>query len=187
MSGLQELQKSEFVQSANQPIGIRKKIRKDTGNKIVFNNDIAIIFLPKNKYAVIDSEDAQRVSVFTWCYAQGRVSARNSTLLSRVIMLGDDLKNNKLIDHINHNTLDNRKCNLRLATKQENNSNRLPQGGTSKFKGVYFNKQHSKWKSQISINCKKVHLGFFDSELEAAIAYDKAAKELHGEFSYTNF
>lgn len=94
----------------------------------------------------------------------------------------------KMVDHINHNPLDNRMCNLRICTNAENLRNKKSyKNSSSKYKGVSWYKRGSKWAAQIRLNNKKKFLGYFTSEEEAARAYDKAAKEMHGEFAYLNF
>lgn len=85
--------------------------------------------------------------------------------------------------------MDNRRCNLRLATHQENCFNiRKRDGTSSKYKGVYFDTQNARtWRARIARDGKRRHLGSFRSEVEAAKAYDAAAKELFGEFAWLNF
>lgn len=99
-----------------------------------------------------------------------------------------------IVDHINHNTLDNRKENLRLATVQQNQCNRKPVGGKkySDYKGVsYCNKEKiiKRWKAsiQLKIDGKRVTKSkFFHTEKDAALWYNEKAIELHGEFAYLN-
>ena len=88
------------------------------------------------------------------------------------------------IDHINGIKTDNRFINLREATNAQN----LWNGGkhannTSGFKGVHFDTRSSKWIAQITVNCKRIHIGSFEDKLEAAEAYILESLELHGEFS----
>ena len=91
------------------------------------------------------------------------------------------------VDHINHATLDNRRQNLRPATQSQNMGNYRPQKGTSsQYKGVCWHKQYSKWVARIMVDGTKQHLGYFDSELEAAAAYNRAARETFGEFAKLN-
>lgn len=92
-------------------------------------------------------------------------------------------------DHINHNGLDNRKANLRPATRAQNSYNRKKYANNSysKYKGVSFKKKGQKWSAQISINNKMKFLGYFHREKDAAKAYDAAARKLHGEFASLNF
>ena len=81
----------------------------------------------------------------------------------------------KIVDHINHNTLDNRKCNLRIATKSENQMN-------VNYIGVYFVK--NRWIAKIKINQKQIHLGVFDIKEEALYARWYAERILFKEFAY---
>jgi len=96
---------------------------------------------------------------------------------------------NMLVDHINHKGLDNRKANLREATHSENRYNRAKPSNPaqSKYKGVYWRKRNRKWQAQINFNKKRIYLGTFSDEIEAAKAYDRAARKYHGQFAYLNF
>lgn len=91
------------------------------------------------------------------------------------------------IDHINGNTLDNRKSNLRKSNYNTNNRNAKKRKDykDSKFKGV--KKCGKRWTCRIQFNKNRIIIGYFDTEIEAAKAYDKKAKELHGEFAWLNF
>ena len=92
-------------------------------------------------------------------------------------------------DHINGDSLDNRKANLRSATHLQNcwNARKSPQSAYSKYKGVTFDKMRQKWNAQICVNGKRIFLGTFKDETEAAKAYDSAAKRHFGEFAALNF
>lgn len=91
------------------------------------------------------------------------------------------------IDHINGNGLDNRKCNLRKVTQQQNVMNaRTNRKSTSKFKGVCRPKSSTKWIASITHNYKHIHIASCDSEVEAARLYNAKAKELFGEFARLN-
>ena len=92
------------------------------------------------------------------------------------------------IDHINHNGLDNRRSNLRLATPAQNAANKRPiKGAASRYKGVVWNKQIRRWAAGIKVDYQHRHLGYFRDEVSAAEAYDAAARESFGEFAYLNF
>lgn len=92
-----------------------------------------------------------------------------------------------LIDHINHNGLDNRRSNLRFATTQQNNwnSNRKKPKG-SRFRGVRQHRITKKWRAIICSDNKRIHLGYFDTDVSAARAYDAEAKRLRGDFAVLN-
>jgi len=94
-----------------------------------------------------------------------------------------------VIDHINGNGLDNRKANLRQSTYAQNSWNRgkARVKSSSKYKGVCQHKKDRKWQAQISAVGKRIYLGRFKNQKEAAKAYDKAAKKYHGEFANLNF
>jgi len=87
------------------------------------------------------------------------------------------------VDHINLNTLDNRRSNLRICTRKENSLNKPKQkNNTSGYKGVCWFKRKKRWKSTIHVNKKTIHLGFYNTPEEAYAAYCEASKKYHGEF-----
>jgi hypothetical protein len=95
----------------------------------------------------------------------------------------------QVVDHINGDGLDNRRCNLRVCTHKQNVRNARPYKGkkTSKFRGVYFSAPTQKFKAQIMCSGVKINLGSFESEKSAAEAYDEAASKLFGEYARLNF
>ena len=91
------------------------------------------------------------------------------------------------VDHINSDTWDNRLENLRECSQRNNAKNRSKGlGTTSKYKGVTYVKSRGKWQATIMNNYRSVFIGRFDSEIDAALAYNVRAKELHGEFAKLN-
>ena len=105
--------------------------------------------------------------------------------MSRLIM---NFPRDLMVDHRNHNTLDNQRCNLRVCTNIQNQQNKKRKINIgSKYKGIHFYKQCKKWQAKIKYNKRQLFLGYFDKEINAAKAYDKKAKELFGEFAFTNF
>lgn len=90
-------------------------------------------------------------------------------------------------DHINRDTLDNRKCNLRVVTGSQNVLNAKHKGGSSIYRGVAWHKTNKRWVAKTRRNYKQIHIGSFRYEKDAAHAYDKKAKEVNGEFAQLNF
>jgi hypothetical protein len=103
--------------------------------------------------------------------------------------IGRILFNKEYTDHINHDTLDNRRANLRIATNQENSRNRLSRNvpKTSRFKGVSWNARDEKWQVYIGVNGKNKFVGYYDHEEDASSAYETTAKRIFGEFYHSNF
>ena len=94
----------------------------------------------------------------------------------------------KGIDHIDGNGLNNQRNNLRKATHQENMMNRQSnKNSSSQFKGVHWYERTNKWQARITFNQKRISLGYFTSEIDAAKTYNKKALELFGEFAKLNF
>jgi hypothetical protein len=95
-----------------------------------------------------------------------------------------------MVDHINRDGLDNRRINLRAATRAQNACNAIKRHSirsTSQFKGVHWDKARSRWAAQIKKLGKVTNIGRFISEEDAARAYDTAAKKVYGEFARLNF
>lgn len=152
--------------------------------------------LTQNKYALIDAEDFDLVSGWTWSackygrtfYAKCSVRVagkQTSVKMHRLIMSADE---GEAVDHINGDGLDNRRCNLRLASKSQNGQNQANcRTHSSRFKGVSWDKQTGRWRSKIQCDGMTFHIGRFHSEIEAARAYDSAALELFGDYARLNF
>lgn len=100
------------------------------------------------------------------------------------LILGIKKGNRDHVDHINRNKLDNRKENLRLCTPAENMRNKPGENG---FKGVSFDHRINKWRARIVLAKKEYWIGYFATEIEAAKAYDQAARYFHLDFAYLNF
>lgn len=154
------------------------------------------IQLTQNQVALVDDEDYDYLNQWKWYASYSKdinnyYAARNTIvenshktiLMHRVIM---NPQKERLIDHIDHNTLNNQKSNLRIVTHSQNNQNqRMQKGKSSKYKGVHWNKEKQKWQARIKINYKIKHLGYFETEDDAYKAYCKAAQISFGEFAYT--
>lgn len=103
-------------------------------------------------------------------------------LMHRMIMRP---RRGQLVDHIDGNGLNNRRCNLRVCNYQQNAANTGPRGGTSRFVGV--RRRGDKWEAGVQCRGKYYHLGTFATEIEAAKARDRKAYELWGPYAYLNF
>ncbi len=154
--------------------------------------------LTQGKFAIVDPEDCPRLAENKWHLAKSptglyavRWQCNPAEKTRKRIWMHRQLINipdNLLCDHINGNTLDNRKENLRPATVSQNLCNRPKRKSKtrSKYKGLEWDKTKRKWKARIQLDNKKIYLGSYDSELDAARAYDHAAIKYHREFANLN-
>jgi hypothetical protein len=162
-----------------------------------------MIPITKGYSVLVDEADLEPLSRVRWkalvvrgkVYASRTITTRlevqqyRMSLMHRVIV---GAEKGQCVDHWNGNGLDNRRENLRICTPSQNSSNRISRGGTSRFKGVYWNKEKAKWQAAIGVgkaNGKQrmLYLGRFVDEEMAARAYDRKAFEMHGEFAVLNF
>lgn len=165
------------------------------GSTASITSEAKLIPLTKGQVAIVDSSDFEWLNQWKW-YAQTRTNrpgvfyaARTEANPKRIFMMHNVILNpgpGKEVDHKSGNTLDNRRENLRAGSHQQNGFNRKKQSGcTSQFKGVSF--RSGKWDSSIRVNQKLKHLGRFENERDAALAYDAAAKTYFGNFARINF
>lgn len=155
------------------------------------------IGLTRGQKVIVDAGKHKQLAKFPWfaqrCHGGFRAmyfdrTTKMSVYMSRVVL---GMNNGKLeADHKNHNTLDERVRNLRPCTHQQNSYNRRYKNRNKYgYKGVFFTKwkkvrQYGAW---LRANRERIYLGFFDTPLEAAMAYDKGARKYHGEFAFLNF
>lgn len=144
------------------------------------------ILLGNGSEALIDREDAD-IAGDGWWWSGRYVKNGSGYLHRRVVerMIDDGIPDGIVVDHIDGDTLNNRRGNLRLATQGENAANAKSRGGASQFRGV-FRARNGKWAAQISRQGKRHHIGTFETEAAAAEAYDAAAKAMHVEFARLN-
>jgi len=146
------------------------------------------------KEVIIDDEDYDKVKSYKWYINKDRSSNifyvvhssdnKHKYIMHRLIM---DCPKGMIVDHINHNTLDNRKENLRICTNSENLRNsRLQKNNTTGYKGVFFNKTWNNYKVTIGTKKNRKYLGSYKNIEDAAKAYNEAAIKYYGEFACLN-
>ncbi|MBI5872710.1 MAG: hypothetical protein HZB36_01005 [Candidatus Omnitrophica bacterium] len=152
-------------------------------------------------YALFDDDDYQKVSAYRWhvrhknkCpdlfYAARikQINGKRKTIWMHRFIMNLESNDRRLVDHRNTDGLDNRKCNLRIATIQENvrHSRKHRDALHSQYKGLYWEAERQMWRAYIYVNKKKFWLGRFKKEKDAAIAYNYKAIELFGEYALLN-
>jgi hypothetical protein len=169
----------------------RLKPAEKAADAAVFESDKRIRRIPlgHDLFAIVDARDYKWLSRYKWCalnrngqaYAVRRNRQGQTVYMHRAIMKAPP---GMVVDHIDHNTLNNRRCNLRICTRQQNYANAGPRGAPSGFVGVH--RCRHKWRS--GITCRGVYhpCGRFDDPVEAAKARDRKAYELHGPLAHIN-
>ena len=136
------------------------------GNLIILLDDDIYNSIKENNYSIcIQNSNRKNPYAYLQKYINGKC---NRILLHRYIL---NPGNDKVVDHINHNTLDNRNCNLRICTTRENCGNMIT--NTSGVAGVGFHKSSNKWRAYYNIKDKQISLGYFDTKEEAIKARRK--------------
>lgn len=159
------------------------------------------IVLSNGKKSKVDDDDFERLNFYKWTASKDKsgdirpvrrisLGYKKSKLiqLHRLII---GAKEGEIVDHVNRNTLDNRKCNLRLCNKSQNGINRpANKNSGSGIKGVSWSKKDKRWTAHISKKIdgkyKQFFIGNYPTKEAAAIAYNNKAEELFGEFAYIN-
>ena len=164
------------------------------------------IHLTQGKVAIVDDEDHETLSSVKWFaqrngrtfYAERRIcipgGGQKAELMHRLVLerkLDRELFKADQCDHINGDGLDNRRGNLRVSTYAQNNRNcrRHVRNPSSRYLGVSWDKIHENWKTSITINGKQISIGYYETELAAALAreaYIAAHPELHARSNFPN-
>jgi len=158
------------------------------GNKIeICENHIKIFLSNCNKFTLIDKEDYEKVKDYTWSlnnlfYVRARDKDRNIITLHRLIM---GFPKNMLVDHRDHNTLNNKKQNLRICTQQQNLMNsKIPINNSSGHKGVSWCERLKRWRAYIKLDKKQIYLGSYNDKQDAIKAREEAEIKYFGEYRY---
>jgi hypothetical protein len=150
------------------------------------------IELTKGRVALVDDDDFDRLNQYKWClggdsqytYYARRQSGRENIFMHRVIL---DAPADLHVDHIDGDGLNNQRSNLRLVTRSQNHQNRRPDtNARSRYKGVSWVSAYSKWRATIKVQGKRYSLGYHANEVDAARAYDTAARLHYGEYARLN-
>jgi hypothetical protein len=156
----------------------------------------------KGHLVLVDDEDDHIIADHTWCVIRTIGGDREYYYVIRSNYINKgyrqvrlhrqllDAPKGVLVDHINHNTLDNRRCNLRLCSIAENRFNsQKVKSASSSYKGVRWvtTNKLNPWEARISLSGSRKVLGYFPTEEAAASAYDIAAHQLFGTFAMVNF
>jgi hypothetical protein len=158
---------------------------------------MANVILSNGAVAIVDDSDFDKLSKHKWfplkidrsgtcaiANIRDEQGVRRCVRMNRLIM---GAKHGEIIDHKNRDTLDNRRCNLRVSTVGQNRSNsKLPENSSTGFKGVHKVNGCIRWHARIRASGKLIVIGLFDSPEDAAAAYDEMATKLFGEFACTN-
>ena len=150
-----------------------------------------IIPLTQGHVALVDDNDYPLLSQHKWCAAKGHNtfyavrSPKGSKKLEKMHIVLMGYPTGLMVDHRDHNGLNNQKNNLRLATNSQNQANANGWKRVSKFRGVH--KDRNKWRARIENNGVKYNLGSFNNREDAAQSYNEKAKELFGDFASLNF
>ena len=161
-------------------------------NETIHRNGLVFVKLTQHKWAIVDGVDYDKIKMYRWgaCrdgkvfYARAGIKNNDggytNKSMHRLLMNARGLQ----IDHRNGNGLDNRKCNIRKATDNQNKRNRTKQNNnTSGFKGVSFCKRRKKWVANIKVNNRNISLGRFITPEAAALAYKAATIKYHKDFA----
>jgi hypothetical protein len=146
--------------------------------------------LNQGKYVIVDAADYDQLIKHKWSVTMFTEYATRIEKGKTIYMHNQIARPQPgfIIDHQDHDGLNNSRANLRMATRSQNCCNRKKRKGcSSKYKGVYIDKKSRRFKAAIRCRNLRLHLGYFDTEVEAAKAYDAAAKLHHDKFAVLNF
>jgi hypothetical protein len=167
-------------------------------NDVIIPIGAKAIPLTRDKFAIVDEADYGWLNQWKWCYAYGGYVGRSQYLgggrenaVTKTILMHRLIMNAPLflhVDHVNRNTLDNRRENMRLVTNSQNMMNRIANVNfaSSQYKGVSWHKTKQKWGVVIVKDKIRYNLGHFDDESKAALAYNAAAIKLFGPYARLN-
>lgn len=164
------------------------KVYLDKGLCAIVEVDDLALIAPYRWYAHNPPRSTKWYASTSWYLGGGRLNQVKKLVSMHALIMGHDVSTGMDIDHINGNGLDNRRRNLRSATRTQTNANRGKyRNNSTGYKGVYYypNRETPYW-AYITCDRKRKSLGYYATAEEAALAYNKAAKELFGEYAHLN-
>lgn len=169
---------------------INKELHLKT-NSYILKDGYYEVYDNMDRYFLIDEEDYDKIKNYSWYINtsgyvaitpafRGKTDNKENLLHRYLISPGKE----NVVDHINHNRLDNRKHNLRICNTMQNNQNSIIRmNNTSDIIGIWYDNKNEKWASEIRVNKKKIWLGRYHNKKDAIVARLKAEKEYFGEFA----
>lgn len=149
------------------------------------------LLLNNKDFLIFDKEDIVFINSYKWRVSKKlkyvKTTIKNKTYLLHRLLL--NLKENQIVDHKNGNPLDNRRSNLRICNNSQNQANKFKKIGLSKYKGVSYDKNSKRvkrWMARLEHKGKNITIGRFLTENEAALAYNKKALQIWGNYSIIN-
>ena len=160
-------------------------------NKIIYSDENEVhLEMNGNAILIVDAEDYDKIKDYRWCVhnKEGYCKVQHTSNKGSPVPLARYLMNapkGMYVDHINHDPLDNRRSNLRICTAADNSRNkRVIAKESSQYKGVSRDTVNKElYRACISVDNNQIHLGVFQLEIDAALAYNEAAIKYHGEFA----
>lgn len=187
-----KVQARKLREGATTSCGCVRRLRHKKENRYEVNGDVVTMYDSKGYSFLIDFDDLERVKEHCWKVSKrGYVTAvspmvngkRTYMNLQRFITRCSD--KSMVVDHINHNTSDNRKCNLRICTPAQNQYNVKPTSyNKSGVRGVRFNKECNKWEVGFTLNKKHRIIGYFDNISDAILLRKQYEEKYYGEYAY---
>ncbi len=154
------------------------------------SNGTTIVELTRGQWCILDTEDWEKIKYIKWCAVFNKstdsyyVNSNNNKRMHRLIV---DCPDNLEVDHINHDTLNNIKNNLRIVNRSQNMINKgIYKNNSSGFAGVEWRSDNQKWRARINVGNIKIPLGHFENKVDAIKARQEAELKYFGEYRYVN-
>ena len=172
--------------------GCYAKIKDKKYNKYDLSGEYGILYLSNGKQVLFDIEDYDLIKDYYWQenkygYIVSQIECNGSIIGLRIhrLIMGLKSDDHRVVDHIRHNLLDNRKSQLRIVTYSQNGQNQTVNSkNTSGYTGVSWSSKNNKWRAYIKINGKQKFLGYHD-DINSAVSARRDAEEVYfGEYSY---